>query len=172
MRGVDRMDQPSLYDDDIVTWAEQQAASLRELARRPELSNRLDWENVAEEIESVGRSQISAVENLLAQTFAHLIKQLSAPDASPLEHWRKEAGTFQIAAMARYEPSMRQRLNWDKIWMSARALAKLGLTLYGDTLMPNLPPQCPLSPDELLVIPFDIDAALRRIAESTVLKSA
>ena len=50
------MDQPSLYDDDTVTWADQQVAALRSLATRPELSNVLDWDNVAEEIEGVGRS--------------------------------------------------------------------------------------------------------------------
>lgn len=165
------MDQPSLYDDDIVTWAEQQASTLRELARRPDLSNILDWENVAEEIESVGRSQINAVESLLAQTLAHLLKRLSAPDTLVVEHWRKEAGTFQIAATTRYERSMRQRLDWDKIWSLAQAQAKLGLTLYGDRLLPHLPSRCPLGPDELLVTPFDLDAAMRRIAESTTLKS-
>lgn len=165
------MDQPSLYDDDIVTWAEQQASTLRALARRPDLSNILDWANVAEEIESVGRSQIQAVESLLAQTLAHLLKRLSAPDAASLDHWYQEAGTFQITAMNRYERSMRQRLDWDKIWSSAQSLAKLGLRRYGDTLIPNLPLQCPLGPDELLVLPCDLDAALRRIAESTALKS-
>ncbi|MCK2052603.1 DUF29 domain-containing protein [Methylobacterium sp. 37f] len=166
------MDQPSLYDDDIVTWAEQQASTLRELARRPDLSNILDWENVAEEIESVGRSQIQAVESLLAQTLGHLLKRLSAPDTLVVEHWRNEAGTFQIAAPARYERSMRQRLDWDKIWTLAQAQARLGLTTYGDSLLPHLPPRYPLGPDELLVTPFDVDAALRTIAESTILKSA
>lgn len=167
-----RMDQSSLYDDDIVTWAEQQAAAVRALASRPDLSNALDWENVAEEIEGVGRSQIHAVESLLAQTLAHLLKRLSAPGASAGDRWREEAGTFQITAMGRYERSMRQRLDWNKIWSSAQALATLGLIRYGDTLIPNLPVQCPLGPDELLVSPFDLDAAQRRIAESTVLKSA
>ena len=46
------MDQPSLYDDDIVTWAEQQAAAVRALASRPDLSNALDWENVAARFEN------------------------------------------------------------------------------------------------------------------------
>ena len=165
------MDHSSLYDDDIVTWAEQQAAGLRQLAHRPELTTILDWENVAEEIESVGRSQVHAVESLLAQTLAHLLKRLSAPDTLSAEHWRKEAGTFQIAAMTRYEGAMRQRLDWDKIWSLALEHAKLGLTIYGDTLLPHLPPRCPVGPDDLLVTPFDLDAALRRLAESAALKS-
>ncbi|GJD94990.1 hypothetical protein OCOJLMKI_2198 [Methylobacterium iners] len=37
------MDQPSLYDDDIVTWAEQQAAYLR---LEPSMRRRLNWDHI------------------------------------------------------------------------------------------------------------------------------
>ncbi|WP_407518918.1 DUF29 domain-containing protein [Methylobacterium oryzisoli] len=160
------MDQPSLYDDDIVTWAEQQAAAVRALAKRPDLTNALDWENVAEEIESVGRAHLHAVESLLAQTLAHLLKRISAPAAPASLHWRQEIATFQAAALTRYETSMRQRLRWDRIWRLAVTMAESALIAYGDQLLPNLPTACPLSPDEMLADPFDIDAALSRIAEA------
>ena len=166
------MDRPSLYDDDIVTWAEQQAAALRALAARSDLSNAVDWENVAEEIESVGRVHLRAVERLLIQTLAHLLKHASAPDAPPTRHWRKEITAFQVAAQARYERAMRQRIDWNKTWRLAIELAANDLELYGDTLLPRLPQTCPLSPEELLASPFDIDMALVRLAESTTLKSA
>lgn len=166
------MDQPSLYDDDIVTWAEQQAAALRALGERSDLSNVIDWENVAEEIESVGRSQIRAVESLLAQMLAHCIKRLSAPDVPSATNWRQEIGTFQIAAMGRYERAMRQRIDMDRVWSTAIEHASNGLTIYGDTLLPHLPTRCPLTPDELLASPFDIDTALRKIAISTTARSA
>ena len=43
------MDQPSLDDDDTVTWVDPQVAALRSLATRPALSNMLDgkrlWTN-------------------------------------------------------------------------------------------------------------------------------
>ena len=38
-----------LYEDDILLWSEHQAEALRRRA-----ANEIDWENVAEEIESVG----------------------------------------------------------------------------------------------------------------------
>ena len=41
-----------LYEDDILLWSEHQAEALRRRA-----ANEIDWENVAEEIEAVGRSQ-------------------------------------------------------------------------------------------------------------------
>ncbi|MEH3118894.1 MAG: DUF29 domain-containing protein [Methylorubrum populi] len=166
------MERPSLYDDDIVTWAEEQAAAIRALAARPELSNVLDWENVAEEIESVGRSHIRAVERLLIQMLAHLLKRVSAPDSPPNLHWRREIAAFQVSAQARYERSMRQRIDWRKVWRLGIELAAGELELYGDSLLPNLPPDCPLTPEELLAASFDADAAVVRIAEAAALKSA
>jgi len=55
-----------LYDTDIVVWAEQQADLLRRRAAG-ELVNdaEIDWPNVAEEIEDVGKSQRQAVESHL-----------------------------------------------------------------------------------------------------------
>ncbi|MBX9931832.1 MAG: DUF29 domain-containing protein [Methylobacterium sp.] len=160
------MDQPSLYDDDIVTWAEQQAAAVRELARRPDLSNMLDWENVAEEIESVGRSHIRAVEGLLIQTLAHLLKRISAPLAPASMHWREEIATFQATAWNAYEPSMRQRLNWYRIWKTALTAAEAGLGAFGNQLLPGLPKACPIDPEDLLAERFDIDRALHTLAAS------
>jgi hypothetical protein len=46
-----------LYDTDILLWSEQQAAAIRRRA-----ANEIDWENVAEEIESVGNEQLHAVD--------------------------------------------------------------------------------------------------------------
>jgi hypothetical protein len=158
------MDRPSLYDDDIVTWAEEQAAALRALASRSDLSNAVDWENVAEEIESVGRSHIHAVESLLAQILAHLLKQISAPRARANRHWRQETLTFHSAARLRYERSMRQRIRLDDVWKLAKSTAESALIAYGDDLLPHLPLTCPVSLDELLVEQLDIDAALLRIA--------
>ena len=48
------------YDTDILIWSERQAELLRRRAVG-ELINEadLDWSNIAEEVESVGRSQLS-----------------------------------------------------------------------------------------------------------------
>ncbi|KNY20925.1 DUF29 domain-containing protein [Methylobacterium sp. ARG-1] len=160
------MDRPSLYDDDIVTWAEEQAAALRALGTRSDLSNAVDWANVAEEIESVGRSHLRAVEGLLIQTLAHLLKRASAPLAPSSLHWREEIATFQITAWNAYESSMRQRLNWPRIWKSAVTAAEAGLGVYGNQLLPGLPKACPVSPEDLLTDCFDIDHTLGVIAAS------
>lgn len=164
------MDQPSLYDD-IVSGTEQRAFALRALSRRSDLSNMLDWENVVEEIEGVGHWQVQAGESLLAQTRAYLSELLSALRTLPVEHWRRKIETFQLDACGGCEPSMRRRIDWFKDCASAQKLAKLRRTAYGDTLISNLPSQCPLGIDEPLVNPFDMDDELLRIGKTTILKT-
>jgi hypothetical protein len=158
------MDQPSLYDDDIVTWAEQQASSLRELARRPELSNILDWENVAEEIESLGRSQIQGVESALLLVLVHVLKYFSAPAAQSTRSWRVEVVAYHATARRNYKRSMRQRIDWQDLWVTAKANADVSLKLFGDRLVDGLPEAMPFEPDELVSKAFDMDWALERLA--------
>ena len=45
-----------LYEEDFVRWTEEQSRALREAALSP-TNTPLDWENLAEEIESLGRSK-------------------------------------------------------------------------------------------------------------------
>ena len=68
------------YNRDIVTWSEQRAALLRRRAVG-ELINeaKLDWENVAEEIESVGRGDLNAVMTWLTQAPRHDLKAEAWP---------------------------------------------------------------------------------------------
>ena len=51
-----------LYKDDILLWSEQQAELLRRLAAGEHVNAQVDWENVVEEIESVGSEQRHRVE--------------------------------------------------------------------------------------------------------------
>jgi len=90
------MDDRTLYETDIVAWAEQQAAALRVISSSPAgRSNAVDWQNVVEEIESLGRSQIRAVESKLTLIFVRLLKIVSDPDASAGAGWRAEITSFQ-----------------------------------------------------------------------------
>lgn len=103
-----------LYDTDTVLWSEEQAELLHQVAD----GNRpigLDWANIIEEIESVGRSQINAVESLLLQILVHEFKALLWPDTPYVEGWRNEALIFQAQAAAQFTPSMRQRINIEKL---------------------------------------------------------
>jgi hypothetical protein len=64
-----------LYEDDILLWSERQADLLRRRAAG-ELVNdaALDWLNVADEIEDVGRSEFRSCRSLLRQALRHMLK--------------------------------------------------------------------------------------------------
>jgi len=81
-----------LYEDDVLLWSERQGELLRRRAAG-ELANeaKLDWPNIAEEIESVGRSQLSAVRSHIVQAFLHDLKAEAWPLARDAPHWRSEA---------------------------------------------------------------------------------
>ncbi len=116
-----------LYDEDFYAWTEIQAAELRKLAARPDLSNVMDWENLIEEVETLGRSDLRAAEGYLVQCIAHLIKLASAPDAVPPEKWRAEIVVLQGNFQKAFAASMRRKFDLDFVWRSAIANAEVGL---------------------------------------------
>ncbi len=68
-----------LYGDDILLWSEQQAELLRQHRGGCRENDAIDWPNVIEEIESVGNEQLHAVESLLIQALAHMLKATAWP---------------------------------------------------------------------------------------------
>ena len=63
------------YEADFFAWTQDQAEKLRARGH-----NELDWENVAEEIESLGRSDKTAIGSNLCVVLEHLIKWRYQPD--------------------------------------------------------------------------------------------
>ena len=151
----------TLYDDDILLWSEQQAAAIRKLGMtRRDLPNELDVENVAEEIESVGRSELAAVESYLRLIFLHLIKLVAEPDSQAAPHWRGEIVGFHSDMISRYSPSMRQRIDLDRPWRSAREQAMLASEGAQQRVIAELSGQCPIRLDDLLAEPINTAALL------------
>jgi len=64
-----------LYERDYYTWALEQGRALR--ARHIEA---LDWENLAEEVESLGRSEARELRSCLEVLLVHLLKWRYQPD--------------------------------------------------------------------------------------------
>lgn len=153
---------PTLYDTDILVWSEQQAELLRRLARG-ERVNGVDWENVVDEVESVGRSEFQAVESLLDVALIHLMAVHAAPRPEPVRHWRAEAHGALARAARRATPSMVGRLDMQDLWTLARASALDKLADDGGPSRP-LPEACPFAAAELLNRSPDLDALLARLA--------
>lgn len=162
------MDRTTSYDDDIYAWSQEQAVALRRLAEtRRDLPDELDLENVAEEIETVGRNELRTVESFIELLLQHLLKVASAPQAPAQRHWRAEIGIQSDALRGEFRTSMRQVLRLDNVWRAAMVRADMALDQHGDALLADLPRICPLSLDDLLADPFDVDAAISRLVSAS-----
>ena len=138
---------PDLYDTDILLWSEQQRDLLRRLAAGEPVNQTPDWPNIIEEIDSVGSEQLHAVTSNLLQALIHMLKAEAWPQSAHVPHWRAEARVFRSNATDRYAPSMRQRIDLDRIYR--RALRGLPDTV--DALPPlPVPAVCTVTLDALL----------------------
>jgi hypothetical protein len=72
-----------LYDTDFYAWTLTQAEALRAKNWRA-----LDVDNLAEEIESLGRSDRYAIESQLERLLLHLLKWRDDPAVEPRRVWR------------------------------------------------------------------------------------
>ncbi|MBV8091681.1 MAG: DUF29 domain-containing protein [Acetobacteraceae bacterium] len=93
------------YERDILLWSEHHAGLLRPMAAGELVNDQVDWENVIEEVESVGRSQLDAVESLLFQALVHMLKADAWPLSITAPSWRADARGFRAQARRRFTPS-------------------------------------------------------------------
>lgn len=137
----------SEYDTDILLWSEHQAALLRRLAVGEHVNDRVDWENVIDEVESVGNEQLFAVQSLLVQALIHELKAQAWPKLRDAPSWRAEAIRFRGDAARRFAPSMRQKIDIVKLYR--QALRALPETMDGVPPLP-VPETYPMTLAELL----------------------
>ena len=157
------MPHSALYDDDILRWSEQQAKIVRELGRtRRDLPNEFDVENVAEEIESVGRSELAAVKSRIENILLHLIKLAADPESASARHWQAEILSFHYELLDRYAASMRQRIDMDKLWQQARKRSIL-IFPQDSGLADWLPVESPFSLDDVVIEEIDASTLAARV---------
>jgi hypothetical protein len=125
------------YETDILVWSEHQADLLRRLARGERVNDLIDWDNVVEEVESVGRSQLAAVRSLLIQALLHMLKVRAWPLSGEVPHWRAEALRFRIDAADSFSPGMRQRIDIAELY--TKALRVMPALIDGQPPLPVAP---------------------------------
>ncbi|HEY7576199.1 MAG TPA: DUF29 family protein, partial [Acetobacteraceae bacterium] len=81
-----------LYDTDLVLWSKAQAAALRRRA-----ANEIDWDNVAEEIESLGKNDRRELQSRLQIVLDHLIRLAVSPASAPRHGWERTVITQRDA---------------------------------------------------------------------------
>lgn len=139
---------PAGYDGDFYSWALEQTTALRE-GRFAEL----DLENLAEEIEDLGREQFSKLESALRLILLHLSKW----DRQPERRTRSWALTIE-RERNRYErllqgnPGLKPR----RIEALASAYEDARLEAMDETGLPRtaFPEKCPYTLEEVLARPI------------------
>jgi Domain of unknown function DUF29 len=94
------------YEDDLFAWTQEQAALLRAHA-----VDGIDWENLADEIESMGGRDRRELESRLAVVLLHLLKWQAQP-ALRGSGWRKTLRTQrrEIRRLLKQSPSLRREV--------------------------------------------------------------
>jgi hypothetical protein len=123
------------YDTDILEWSERQAELLRRRAAGDLVNEAaLDWPNIAEEIEDVGRSELRSCRSLLRQALRHMLKAEAWPLSRDAPSWRADAIDFRRQARDAFTPSMRQRIDITDLYREA--LQALPETVDGHAPLP------------------------------------
>jgi hypothetical protein len=112
------------YEQDVVAWAQEQAA----LLRSGKLSA-IDIEHIAEEIEDVGKSEQRELASRMAVLLAHLLKWQYQPSRQS-KSWQYTIRTQrkEVLYLLNEAPSLRGKFNdaaWlDIVWSKARSQAE------------------------------------------------
>ena len=139
------------YADDFARWAFEQAMLLRDGA-----FGELDIENIAEELETLGRDEFNKLESIVAVIVTHMLKWDHQPER------RSRSWAISISVQRRHaarqikdNPSLKPRLG--EALAEAHETARL--TAANETGLPLrvFPTDCPYSWQDVTDRPFAID---------------
>ncbi|MGX7705013.1 DUF29 domain-containing protein [Methylobacterium sp. Gmos1] len=140
------------YADDLYGWAMEQAAALR-----AGHFSALDRENLAEEIESLGRSEFNALVEAWRSVLLHVLKVDYQPEGR-LRDWALtiQGQRIQAADLLADSPGLTLRLEeaLARVYRGARldASRETGLPLR------TFPETCPYTRDAMLTREFPVDS--------------
>ena len=99
----------NLYDTDVLLWSEEQARALRAAAHGG-TNLPIDWENVAEEIESLGKSLARELASRISTILIHLMKLEASPANEPRNAWAEtiREQRDEIERVLKEAPSLRR----------------------------------------------------------------
>jgi hypothetical protein len=122
-----------LYERDFFLWTQQQAAALRAVK---DSNLPLDWDNLAEEIESLGKSDRRQLRSQIRRILRHLLKLEVSPAPDPRPGWCSTIADSrsEIEDVLQDSPSLRRELDGliAKELNSAAKLAAADLRQHGE----------------------------------------
>src|SRR5208282_2700834 len=137
------------YDDDFFAWTQHQAVVLRTMAAT---DNRFDRENLAEEIEDLGRSERDAVRSQIRRIIEHFLKLAYSPARQPRFDWMASIAEARATLGDKISATLRRdaEATLAKLYRDSRRQAELSLRAYGeDQVAEALPQSCPYSLDDI-----------------------
>jgi Domain of unknown function DUF29 len=142
----------SLYQTDYYAWTKQQAAELRRLAAA-RANTTLDLEHLAEEVESLGRSDLATVRSQLRRIIEHLLKLEHSPTAEPRFGWRESVIEARDVIPDVITATLRREAEAElaKTYQQGRRRAEAALLRQGESEAGRaLPATCPYSFDQIV----------------------
>ena len=148
MNKVHRLKNVTPYEIDFARWSEEQAALLR--------SGRfdaVDLENVAEEIESLGRSDKREISNRVGVILLHLLKwEFQPPERKPGWLLTLDEQRDSVRKLIKESPSLKRvpgaSINQEFEFARRKAAVETGLDLA------SFPTECPYAAEDLLDLDF------------------
>lgn len=140
-----------MYDKDFLLWTEQQAAVLR----TGHLSA-LDKEGLLEELEDMGNERKEALQSLIRNILAHLLKLEFSQASDPRAGWVDEISEFRAQAETKLDdtPSLKHYADalHQKAWPQARKMVEKSFRFYQEKA--KLPTDCPYTLENVLDYDF------------------
>lgn len=140
------------YDTDFYGWTQEQAAKLRALLTERSNLN-LDFENIAEEIDSLGRSNRRQLVSRLEELDNHLMKLAYSLAWEPRRQWKNsvKGQRIDIAELLDESPSLRPLLSDALAKAHDNAVRSFSDEKLIELTMPeHLPSTCPFELDQML----------------------
>ena len=137
------------YDDDFFAWTQHQGTVLRTMTVA---DNRFDRENVAEEIEDLGRSERDAVRSQVRRIIEHFLKLAYSPAQQPRFDWMASIAEARATLGDKISPMLHRDAETmlARLYQDGRHLAELRLRSRGEMqAVDNLPAECPYSLDDI-----------------------
>jgi DNA-binding PucR family transcriptional regulator len=136
----------SLYEEDFYAWTQRQAELLRQLQPA---GNELDFEQIAEEIEDLGRSDLRAAQSLCEHIIEHFLKLEFSGLQQPADHWRDEIVEWRLQLEKVLTRSIEAKLDLPSRYRAALRLVRR-LEREAPGLMSRTPAECPYTLEQIL----------------------
>ena len=128
--------QNQLYDRDFNLWIEQMATALRNRDTKA-----MDWHNLLEEIEDMGKSEKRSLESYLERLVEHILKlkYWEAEKARNYKHWQVEVVNFRnrIFRLLDRSPSLKNYMEqiYPRVFDDAVSAQQIEYTIPQDSFI-------------------------------------